>query len=258
MTTRESRGLEIAQAKESQVSRIDDNFYTVNSQAGNGEYAVCKVNGEWTCQCPDHTYRHVVCKHIHAVSFSLSVRAEVKVNRVVQEINVNACQYCGSNEIVRDGVRHNKHGDLQVYLCKKCGKHTTLNLGFKGMRATPQIITSAMQLYFTGESFRNVQKFLKLQGVAVSHVTIMKWITKYTKLMTQYLEKIKPNVGNTWRADEIWVKFNGDMKYVFAMMDDETRFWIAQEVADTKYKHDARNLLRMSKELFWSIKTVVL
>ena len=33
------------------------------------------------------------------------------------------------------------------------------------------------------------------------------------------------------------------------MMDDETRFWIAQEVAETKDKHDARNLLRMSKEL---------
>jgi len=32
-------------------------------------------------------------------------------------------------------------------------------------------------------------------------------------------------------------------------MDDETRFWIAQEVAETKDKHDARNLLRMSKEL---------
>jgi hypothetical protein len=31
------------------------------------------------------------------------------------------------------------------------------------------------------------------------------------------------------------------MKYVFAMMDDETRFWIAQEVADTKDKHDARH-----------------
>ena len=31
-----------------------------------------------------------------------------------------------------------------------------------------------MQLYFTGESFRNVQKFLKLQGVKVSHVAVHK------------------------------------------------------------------------------------
>ncbi|HMK94638.1 MAG TPA: DDE-type integrase/transposase/recombinase, partial [Candidatus Limnocylindrales bacterium] len=62
-------------------------------------------------------------------------------------------------------------------------------------------------------------------------------------------EKIKPNVSDTWRADELWIKVSGNMKYLFAMMDDETRFWIAQEVADTKEKHDARNLLRMSKEL---------
>jgi putative transposase len=46
-----------------------------------------------------------------------------------------------------------------------------------------------------------------------------------------------------------YVKINGNMKYLFAMMDDETRFWIAQEVAESKDRHDARKLLRMSKEL---------
>jgi len=39
------------------------------------------------------------------------------------------------------------------------------------------------------------------------------------------------------------------MKYVFALMDDETRYWIAQEVADTKYKHDARRLFQIGKEV---------
>jgi hypothetical protein len=37
---REERGLEIAH-KESQVTCIDETFYTVHSQSGNGEYAVC-------------------------------------------------------------------------------------------------------------------------------------------------------------------------------------------------------------------------
>jgi transposase-like protein len=60
--------------------------------------------------------------------------------------------------------------------------------------------------------------------------------------MEKYVEKITPNVSDTWRADELYVKIKGDMKYLFAMMDDETRFWIAQEVADTKLKHDARVL----------------
>lgn len=32
-------------------------------------------------------------------------------------------------------------------------------------------------------------------------------------------------------------------------MDDETRYWIAQEVADTKYTHDARELLRLGRQI---------
>ncbi len=106
-----------------------------------------------------------------------------------------------------------------------------------------------MQLYFTGESFRNVQKFLKLQGVNVSHVAVLKWVKKYTALMTQYVEQIQPNVSDTWRADEIYMKIKGDLKYLFAMMDDQTRFWIAQEVADTKDRHDTRALFSRAKYL---------
>jgi hypothetical protein len=45
------------------------------------------------------------------------------------------------------------------------------------------------------------------------------------------------------------VKVKGDMKYLYAMTDDKTRYWIAQEVADTKYVHDARALFRKSREV---------
>lgn len=102
------------------------------------------------------------------------------------------------------------------------------------MRAKPEIITSAMQLYFTGESLRNVKKFLKMQGISKSHVAIYKWIKKYVRLINNYLEQITPNVSDTWRADESYLKVRGNMKYLFALMDDETRFWIAQEVC--RYK----------------------
>lgn len=116
------------------------------------------------------------------------------------------------------------------------------------MKHNPQAITSAMQLYFSGESLRNTMKSLKLLGVEVSHQTVYNWIRKYVQLMGQYVEKIVPNVSDTWRADELYVKIKGDMKYLFALMDDETRFWIAQEVAETKDRHDARKLLQMAKE----------
>ena len=246
---RERRGLEIARAKEPQINRIDSATYTVLSQSRNGEYAVCLSEDEWRCECPDHRFRGVKCKHIWAVEFSLKIREQVRKNIVIEEVAVSNCIFCHSSNIIRYGVRHNKRGDIQVFHCKQCRRFFTFNVGFEKMKHNPQAITSAMQLYFSGESLRNTMKSLKLLGVEVSHQTVYKWIRKYVKLMKDYVEKIVPNVSDTWRADELYVKIKGDMKYLFALMDDETRFWIAQEVAETKYKHDARTLFALGKKL---------
>jgi putative transposase len=247
-TTREERGQQITQLN-GQIERVDDLTYTVKSQAGNGEYCVTKVCGEWVCECPDNKYRHVKCKHIFAVEFSGQIRKEVQTNRVIQEITVQNCQYCHSSNLRKDGLRKNKAGTIQKFYCRDCHHYFTINIGFEKMKHNPQAVTSAMQLYFSGESLRNTTNSLKLLGVEVSHQTVFNWIKKYVGLMKEYADKITPNVSNTWRADELYVKVNGNMKYLFAMMDDETRFWIAQEVAETKDKHDSRLLFVQAKKL---------
>ena len=245
---REQKAMKIAQSA-NQIQRIDENLYCVKSQSGKGEYTVYIVDNEWHCECPDHIHRKVKCKHLYAVEFSKTLRTQVEANQVIPELNVEICVYCGSKDIVKGGLRHNKHGANQLYRCNICNKRFSFNIGFERMRVTPQTVTNAMQLYFSGESLRNVQKFLKLQGVIVSHVAVGKWVKKYTVLMNHYLEKIKPKVSDTWRADEIFLKINGNLKYLFAMMDDQTRYWLAQEVAESKDRHDARKLLRMAKEV---------
>jgi transposase-like protein len=247
-TTREERGEAIAQL-DGQVKRIDDFTYTVKSQSRMGEYIISKVDGEWICECPDNKYRHVKCKHIHAIEFSSKLRAEVKV-RIIAPIEIlTECIYCGSSNLKKDGIRKNKTGAIQKFYCRDCHKYMTFNIGFERMKHNPQAITSAMQLYFSGESLRNTTESLKLLGVEVSHQTVYNWIKKYVRLMKDYAEKIVPNVSDTWRADEIYVKVKGDMKYLFAVMDDETRFLIAQEVAETKDKHDARQLFIRARRL---------
>jgi transposase-like protein len=245
---REQRGQQIANTKE-QVERISEEAYKVKSQNGNGTYEVLRTESGWMCSCPDHTYRNIKCKHIWAVEFSTAIRKEVETRKIEPITSVSNCIFCGSENIVRDGVRHNKYGDIQKYNCKNCGQYFTINIGFEKMKHNPQAVTTAMQLYFSGESLRNTQRSLQLLGVQVSHQTVYNWISKYVELMRDYTEKLKPNVSDIWRADELWVKVKGDMKYVFALMDDETRFWIAQEVADTKHAHDARNLFHLGKEV---------
>jgi transposase-like protein len=247
-TTREERGETIAKLS-NQIQRVDDCLYTVKSQSGNGEYCVTKVDGEWVCQCPDNTYRHVECKHIHAVEFSQKIKEHVKKSVVIQEVEINDCIFCHSTHTKKFGLRHNKAGDIQRFMCLDCGKSYSVNIGFERMKHNPQAITSAMQLYFSGESLRNTMRSLKLLGVEVSHKTVYNWIKKYTNLMKKYVETLTPNVSDNWRADELYVKVAGNMKYLFAMMDDETRFLIAQEVAETKDKHDARQLFIQSRRL---------
>ena len=247
-TSREERGQAIAQER-GQVVRIDDRTYRVKSQTHHGWYKVCRVGEEWVCECADNVYRHLICKHIFAVDFSKQLRLQVQDSRVIQEVNVSNCKFCGSSNIRKDGVRKNKAGVIQIFECKDCHKYMTFNLGFEHMKHNPQAITTAMQLYFSGESLRNTQKSLKLLGVQVSHKTIFMWIKKYISLMQKYVETLKPNVSDTWRADELFVKISGNQKYLFAMMDDETRFWIAQQVADKKYVANIRPMFKQARKV---------
>lgn len=248
---REEKGKEIALNPNQQILRINDYTYHVKSQTTKREYDVIHTESGWICTCPDHTYRKICCKHIHAVEFSIKIRNEVRKRNevIIQEVACDKCPKCQSLNIVKHGIRHNKKYDLQRYTCKDCKNRFSFNLGFERMSVSPKIITSAMQLYFTGESLRNVTKFLRLQGVNIAHSTVYSWIKKYTGLMEKYLENITPQVGDTWRSDEVWVKVKGDKKYLFALMDDETRFWIAKELADRKEGHDASGLFRQAKEI---------
>jgi len=248
--TREERAQRLLENPNTHILRINDNHFQMKSLATNRIYDVTTLLHKWSCTCLDHIYRKLECKHIKAVKISIELKQEArKRNRVVIDtVSTQECLFCHGENIKKYGIRKNKSGNIQRFQCDDCKKTFSINVGFEKMRSSPKIITSALQLYFTGESLRGIQKFLTLQGISVNHTTIYKWIKRYTKLMGDYLENIIPQVGDTWRADEVYVKVKGDKKYLFALMDDETRFWIAQEVADSKFKHDARNLLKMAKE----------
>ena len=251
MIDRKQLGQTIAQTFRA-VRRVSPIRYRVRSQSGNGKYEVRQTDLGWICSCADHKFRGIRCKHIYAVEFSFAIRETVQQEVVIQPISQLVCRYCNSERIVKKAIRRNKQYDIQRYLCKDCGKRFSFNIGFEKMRAPADAITSAMQLYFTGESFRNVMRFLKLRGINVSHVAIYKWIKKYVTLMQSYVEKIKlPELGNAWRTDELYVKFRGNMKYLYAIMDDETRFWIAQQVSGTEIYCGCETVIQKSQRESW-------
>ncbi len=137
-------------------------------------------------------------------------------------------------------------------------KESSHNLGFEKMMATPDQITMAMNLYFNGESSRKVSQSLILTGVKVSHVTIQKWNKKYVDLMGKYLDKITPQVGEKWRTDELYLKIKGDKKYLFAMLDSETRFWLSQMVSTHKGNDDVSPMFKEAKQKAKKVPTVLI
>jgi putative transposase len=247
LNAREERGRSIAQL-EGQIRRNDATSYEVKSQSGKGIYQIIATEYGWACACPDNQFRNVDCKHIHAVRLSLALRQKVAETVVIQPINSSKCARCGSENIVRHGLRHNKCGDLQRFSCRDCKKRFTINLGFERMKATPETVTMAMQMYFSGMSFQMTANALKLKGVKISGVGVFKWTKKYVALMESYVDSITPQVGETWRTDELYVKIRGNMRYLFGMMDDDTRFRIAQMVAVHKGTDDVRPMFRESIE----------
>jgi putative transposase len=230
------------------VKRLNERNYQVKSLSRDEIYKILITSIGWVCSCADHMFRGVKCKHIYAVEFSLELRKTVEVQKI-EPISITGCKYCKSDNLVKDGIRKNKHGDIQKFECRDCKRYFTINIGFEKMKHNPQGITTAMQLYFSGESLRNVAHSLMLIGMEVSHQTIYNWIDKYTSRMNKYLDKITPKVSTLWRTDELYLKVKGNIKYLYALMDDETRFWIAQQVAETKNTADITPLFSKGKEV---------
>ena len=77
MNPREERGKMIA-SKPNQIVRFDGLHYTVRSQSSNQVYEIVSTERGWSCACPDHVYRDVCCKHIHAVEISLKIRKKAE------------------------------------------------------------------------------------------------------------------------------------------------------------------------------------
>lgn len=159
---RESKGKELAQAKDC-VKRINEKFYKVKSQAGNNkEYDVIfQENEDWYCSCPDSIYRKQKCKHIFAVEFSIKLREHVKQEITIEPVSISDCIFCHSSYLKKFGIRKNKSGSIQRFICGDCKRTFSINLGFEKMKHNPQAITTSIQLYFSGESLRNTQKSIR-------------------------------------------------------------------------------------------------
>ncbi|MGD0079452.1 MAG: DDE-type integrase/transposase/recombinase [Methanoregula sp.] len=264
---RELRGLKILSEPET-IIQTGKNEWDVRSQSKNAYYQITRVYKDrharmrgqavWSCTCPDHQTRNVICKHIFAVQFSLKLKVEVEADIKAQKLNgVDigvTCPVCKSANVVKRGIRKTTYGEVQRYGCLDCNHRFVVDKGFSKMKHSPESITLTLDLYFKGLSDRKIVDHLKqFHNVTVVHSTVIRWIRKYLKLLSKYAEKHQAEVGNIWHSDEttVFIKKEGQKKcyeWLWNVMDAKTRYLLACQITETRFVEDARIPLKKAKE----------
>ena len=103
---REERGYGILM-NGSTIIQIDQESFLVPSQSKNMKYLVRKNEESWNCECPDHQFRLVQCKHIYAVQLWIKLKEKFQPKTVTLKTSeVYMCKFCGSNQITHSDARH--------------------------------------------------------------------------------------------------------------------------------------------------------
>src|SRR4030042_5769583 len=115
------------------------------------------------------------------------------------------CSHCKSENVIKWTKRQTENrGLIQRYKCNDCNKCFTLDDGFFRMRNAPQKITCAVDLFYRGVSTRKVQEhFQAFYPHNSDHSTILRWLWKYSKLISNFTNNLKLNVGSEIQVDEI-------------------------------------------------------
>ncbi|RWW91722.1 IS6 family transposase [Flavobacterium cerinum] len=75
-----------------------------------------------------------------------------------------------------------------------------------------------LKLRFT-LSYRDVEKIMKMRGVQVDHVTIQRWVYKFTPFIELQMKKRKLRVGTSWRMDETYIEVKGQWCSLYRAVD---------------------------------------
>jgi transposase-like protein len=92
--------------------------------------------------------------------------------------------------------------------------------GFAGFRFPPEVILIAVRWYLRyGLSYRDLEELLAERGVEVDHVTLFRWVQRFTPQLVEAARPCRHAVEGHWFVDETYVKVPGTWRYVYRAVD---------------------------------------
>ena len=79
--------------------------------------------------------------------------------------------------------------------------HPAPSSAFAGYRFPPEVITLAVRWYLRfGLSYRDVEELLAERGIEVDHVTIYRWVQRFTPEFAEAARARQHMVGDRWTS----------------------------------------------------------
>jgi transposase-like protein len=93
---------------------------------------------------------------------------------------------------------------------------------FAGFRYPPEVIVVAVRWYLRFNlSYRDIEELLVERGVEVDHVTVFRWVQRFTPLLADAARFARHSQGDRWFVDETYVEFNGVWRFVYRAIDQD-------------------------------------
>jgi len=93
---------------------------------------------------------------------------------------------------------------------------------YRRHRFPAEIISHCVWLYFRfALSFRDVEEMLAMRGVALTYETVRAWCLKFGQTYANDLRRKSPRPGDRWHLDEVFLKINGRLHYLWRAVDQD-------------------------------------
>jgi putative transposase len=117
-------------------------------------------------------------------------------------------------------------------------------ISYAGYRFPPEVIHQAIWLYLRFTlSFRDVEDLLAERGIGVSYETVRRWVNHFGPMIAAHLRKRRPKPHAAWHLDEVYLKIDGRMVYLWRAVDAEGEV-LDVLVQSKRDKHAALKLMR--------------
>nr|WP_007515078.1 IS6 family transposase [Pseudofrankia saprophytica] len=91
---------------------------------------------------------------------------------------------------------------------------------FAGFRFPPEVIVLGVRWYLRfALSYRDIEELLAERGVDVDHVTVYRWVRRFTPLLIDAARPCRHSPGDRWFTDETYVKIAGRWRYLYRAID---------------------------------------